>query len=744
MLICNGPFTRRASMDNYSKKSLKEQHNEQHCANVEPVCSLKVKHGIYKGIPFCSLIQDHMSWGASVEKNKNVNFKLFTYNDTEKVTVELKRPFKPIKQIPLKMVDCGVFESRVTADLAQHGDRYRFLLERKGHKPIRVRDPYSMMQDGYLGWSVIYDHNKYKWTDEKWMSNKNHSKVSRRANKENGLAPVGNLKIYELNIATLTDEGSFESAKKQFEKIAKDKHFNAVEIMPVENTYGINWGYDGVDKFAPSHVLGTPDKLKELVDYAHKLNLNVIMDIVPNHLGPDTAELQVTGPYIDGKNEFGYKFNFEKPNSKYVREYVINTGLNWLTNYHCDGLRVDMTKFMNSDFTMKQMIAEYNHHVPDAFIIAEDGRDNDPRITRPLSNNEKYENEHEHCLFIDKIESNKVSLNNLGFDSEWDFLYHKQIASMILGKWDGRVRNILNLDYSIGHSGQRVKYIMSHDEIGNIDGTRLIPKIIQNDLALTKCVIGSGEVDKLQKAAHASQSIVNAYLGGSLDSMNQQELDTFLKDNNIDKSLSFEEIKNAYEKALMQHRLALGKTYSIPGPKMVFQGDEEANNSYFKFFRKFSTGYEKYLEAKGYPPGDHAFEDSKLNSVKYSKDNERYLKQTESYSRDLNDIMDANPAMQNGTIMKTIVHPVSSVHAMYCKKEHNEIFSISNFSKESYKGNYFIDLPKGKWKEISNTDNKKYGGDGIFINDIVSSDGTNKVPIALPKYGMVFFKKVGN
>ena len=98
------------------------------------------------------------------------------------------------------------------------------------------------------------------------------------------------------------------------------------------------------------------------------------MDIVPNHLGPDIAELQKTGPYIEGINCFGYKFNFEGDKySQFVRDFIVGAALNWVVNYHCDGLRVDMTKFMCSDFTMKQMVAEVNYHAPFAFLIAEDG-----------------------------------------------------------------------------------------------------------------------------------------------------------------------------------------------------------------------------------------------------------------------------------------------------------------------------------------------------------------------------------
>ena len=63
---------------------------------------------------------------------------------------------------------------------------------------------------------------------------------------------------------------------------------NAIELMPVAEFPGTrNWGYDGVDLFAPSHVYGGPDGLKRLVDAAHQRGIGVILDVVYNHLGPD-------------------------------------------------------------------------------------------------------------------------------------------------------------------------------------------------------------------------------------------------------------------------------------------------------------------------------------------------------------------------------------------------------------------------------------------------------------------------
>lgn len=679
-------------------------------------------------------------FGAYFLQNGYVLFKLLTFDDVTKVTLEVKPKGEPIKSFDMNKTEPGIWQLEIENGIVKNGDRYRYIIERKGES-ISVKDPCSMYQDSYFKWSVLYNHSIYKWNDSVWMNGRNFRRVSRLADEVNMLSPVEALRIYELHIGTFTPEGTYKSAKEKLKYISETLNFNAIEIMPVENTYSFNWGYDGVDKYAPNHTYGTPDELKELIDYAHKCNLNVIMDIVPNHLGPDIAELQKTGPYIEGENCFGYKFNFEKDSqSSYVRDFIIGAALNWLINYHCDGLRVDMTKFMCSDFTMKQMVAEVNYYCPLSFLIAEDGRDNDSRVTKPFTQNEIEYNELHHESFINSIKNNDVSLSNLGFDSEWDFPFHKQIASMLLGSWDCRIKNISNFDFSLRDAQSRVKYVMSHDEIGNIDGTRLISKILVNELNLTSKVCNCDTNKKCQVSAHAAHKLLDALVNGSLEKMSDSERLKFYESINLHCNFSVSDIYEAYIKAVKMHKLALGKIYSVPGPKMVFQGDESANLSYFKFFRKFSIGPEPYLRDKGYEPGIDAFKDSKLNCVcvcdKYCFIN----KGVENYITALNKLCDNNISLTNGHIEKTLFHENSDIHAIYTRKIYNEIVSISNFSGVSYLNNYGMLFPKGRWKEILNSDDTLFSGEGKYMNPEPTKGQFNY--ISLPAYGIVFFEKI--
>jgi glycosidase len=77
-----------------------------------------------------------------------------------------------------------------------------------------------------------------------------------------------------------------------------DLGVTAIELMPVADFAGArNWGYDGVDLFAPARCYGTPDDLRRLVDAAHALGLAVFLDVVYNHLGPEGNYLAKFSPY---------------------------------------------------------------------------------------------------------------------------------------------------------------------------------------------------------------------------------------------------------------------------------------------------------------------------------------------------------------------------------------------------------------------------------------------------------------
>jgi 1,4-alpha-glucan branching enzyme len=385
------------------------------------------------------------------------------------------------KIVELNKKGGGVFEIS-NVDGVKDNDRYRLLIVKGDNVIEKVKDPYAKKQTHVMGWSSIYDSDKYQWKNTDWIDGKVPSRVSRQKGK--GLRNIGSLRIMEINIPTFTEEGDFAAAKDYVRRIALNNLANTVEIMPTDGANGKGWTYDGVDKFAASEKNGGPDKLKELIDYIHKYKLNVIMDIVPNHMGPDGDMLARTGPYERGPGGFGSLYNYEGDSNRYVRDYIVNMALHWAGEYKVDGLRLDMTKpmYMGSDFTLKQIATEVNEHYPDVFLIAEDGEGNRAKITTPRQGLGSHEADVNNIdRQVDKVAKHQgiERLDDIGFDSEWDFPLFHELHEVIMGGGD-----LYKLDAAIRGSNKRVSYIMSHDEIGNMDGTRLITKIVTQRLGL--------------------------------------------------------------------------------------------------------------------------------------------------------------------------------------------------------------------------------------------------------------------
>ena len=249
------------------------------------------------------------------------------------------------------------------------GARYRYRLDGRGPFP----DPVSRAQpDGVHGASEVVDPT-FSWTDQGWS----------------GLA-LRDAVVYELHVGTFTPAGTFAGVTERLPYLAQ-LGVSAVELMPVAESAGMrNWGYDGVALFAPSHVYGSPDDLRRLVNRAHELSLAVVLDVVYNHLGPDGAYHAEFSPYYfspDRQSPWGPAINYDGTRSDQTRAFFVENALYWLHEYHLDGLRLDATHAIADD-SPTHIIAELASRVRasergDSLLIAEDGR-NATVVVTPL------------------------------------------------------------------------------------------------------------------------------------------------------------------------------------------------------------------------------------------------------------------------------------------------------------------------------------------------------------------------
>lgn len=342
--------------------------------------------------------QWRLDLGANVVED-GVRFRVWAPN-ARRLEVQLERPGGPTRH-PLAPEPDGYHAGTVRE--ARAGDRYRYRLD--GGDPFP--DPCSRSQpDGPHAASEIVDPRAYQWGDQGWP----------------GLGPDG-LVIYELHVGTFTPAGTFDAVIPRLPDL-KALGVTAIELMPVAEFPGRwNWGYDGVDLFAPSSAYGGPEGLRRLVDAAHAAGLGVLLDVVYNHFGPDGNYLRVyADAYFTDRHTtpWGDAVNYDGPGSPQVRHFVLQNVRYWLEEYHLDGLRLDATHAIVDDSPRHILaeIAEVVHRLPRrrAVVIAEDHRNLVQQI-RP------------------------AEAGGLGLDGVWADDFHHALRTYLTGEREGYYAN---------------------------------------------------------------------------------------------------------------------------------------------------------------------------------------------------------------------------------------------------------------------------------------------------------------
>ncbi|HEY0941817.1 MAG TPA: malto-oligosyltrehalose trehalohydrolase [Steroidobacter sp.] len=265
-------------------------------------------------------------------------------------------------------------------------------------------DPCSRFQpQGVHGPSLLVDPNAFEWTDAQWRG----IDIERQV-------------IYELHIGTFTPEGTFDAAIHKLEHL-RALGVTVLEIMPVAECPGRwNWGYDGVQIYAPYHVYGDHEALKRFVDRAHALGLAVILDVVYNHVGPDGNYLRCFSPHYFSRRystEWGEPFNFDGEHNAGVRELIIGNACYWIREFHLDGFRLDATQSIY-DASQTHLLAELTQRARAAA---------QPRHIIFVAENETQCSEH---LL-------PVSAGGFGMDAMWNDDFHHSARVALTGSRDG-------------------------------------------------------------------------------------------------------------------------------------------------------------------------------------------------------------------------------------------------------------------------------------------------------------------
>lgn len=394
-----------------------------------------------------------MPYGAEVLPEGQVRFRLWApAADSVRVALE-----GAAEELPMRPLGEGWHE--LTTASARAGTRYNFVLPDGRH----VADPASRFQpEDVVGPSEVIDPGSYRWQDAGWKGRRWDETV-----------------LYELHIGTFTEQGTFLAAIDKLDHL-QDLGVTAIEIMPVGDFPGLrNWGYDGVLLYAPDSTYGRPEDLKALVEAAHARGIQVLLDVVYNHFGPDGNYLPTYAPQIFTKHHktpWGDAVNYDDEGSAAVREFVIHNALYWLEEFHLDGLRLDAVHEIRDD-SPKHVLDELAERVRamgtarPIHLILENERNESNRLVRnekgaPKSYTAQWNDDMHHVLHTAAtLESNgyykayKDDSDKLGRALAEGFVYQGELMQHS-GSLRGQASAFLP-------PGAFIAFMQNHDQIGN-------------------------------------------------------------------------------------------------------------------------------------------------------------------------------------------------------------------------------------------------------------------------------------
>ena len=244
--------------------------------------------------------------------------------------------------------------------------------------------------------TFLINEEEYTWTDQEYT----------RPDQEN-------LIVYELLIRDFIDAHSYPILIDTLDYL-DSLGITAIEFMPVNEFEGNNsWGYNPSFFLAPDKYYGPKNTYKAFIDECHSRGIAVIMDIALNHSfgnnpqvqmyfdpgagqwGQPTADSPWLNPIAKHDYNVGYDYNHE---SVYTKKFVDSVLIHWVTEYHIDGYRMDLSKGFTQNNTLGdvnawgqydpsriEILSDYADHIwdfdPEVYMILEHFAENSEEDT---------------------------------------------------------------------------------------------------------------------------------------------------------------------------------------------------------------------------------------------------------------------------------------------------------------------------------------------------------------------------
>ncbi len=374
-----------------------------------------------------------------------------------------------------QLLPSGVWELFVPG--VEEGAHYKFEIRTPNGALLLKSDPFAFFnQHGLRTSSLVYNLERYQWSDDAWMAARREKVWHRSA-----------VSVYEVHLGSWrrkTDEGdrflSYRELADTLLPYVVEMGYTHLELMPVaEHPFEGSWGYQVTNYYAPTSRFGNPDEFRYFVDKCHQAGIGVIMDWVPAHFPKDAhglAEFDGTDLYEHADPRQGEHqdwgtliFNFGRNE---VRNFLIGNALFWLDEYHIDGLRVDaVASMLYLDYSRKA-----GEWVPNAF----GGRENLDAVHFLKRVNEVCYERFPGTMTIAEEStawpgvSRPTYLGGLGFGFKWnmgwmhDFLQYMGLDPIFRRYHHG------NITFSLIYAFQEhFVLVLSHDEVVHGKGSMI-------------------------------------------------------------------------------------------------------------------------------------------------------------------------------------------------------------------------------------------------------------------------------
>ena len=515
----------------------------------------------------------------------------------------------------------------------------------------------------------------------------NDAKWLKTHTKKNSIA--GPINIYEVHLGSWQrkDNGEFLSyteLAKQLVSYVKKMNYTHVELLPIaEFPYDASWGYQVTGYFAPTSRYGTPDEFMTLIDAFHQNDIGVILDWVPAHFPKDAH----------GLASFDGTALYEHPDPRMGEHpdwgtLIFNYGRKEVTNFLIANALFWIEKYhidgLRVDAVASMLYLDYGKRSEQAITNAHGGRENPDAVEFIKHMNSIIKEKHPHVLMIAEE------------STEWDGVT-RPVTEGGLG---------FNLKWNMGWMNDFLSYVKEDSINRKYHHNKLTFAMMYNHSENFMLPLSHDEV------VHGKYSLVNKMPG-----------DIWQKFANLRAAYTFK----------MGH----------PGKKLLFMGGEIAQ-------------FEEWSETKS------------LNW--FLLDEFEHHRQIQNYVRDLNKLYlkdktfwynedlgfnagfewinpdDAEHSIISFFRRAPRIYRFKQVINADGTEAQEILIFICNFTPEP-RLKHRVGVPiTGKYKELINSDNEKYGGSGLINPKTIASEALEwdnrpySLELAVPPLGVTVLK----